>query len=56
MTKKNMLKLFVNDLLVNSACRRDKNYVENKRKEWGILKNAPKQKTVTSIRDRRFLT
>jgi hypothetical protein len=56
MTKKNMLKLFVNDLLVNSACGKEKNYIENKRKEWSILKMALKQKSVTPIRDRHFLT
>jgi hypothetical protein len=56
MTKKNMLKLFVNDLLVNSACGKEKNYVENKRKEWEMLKGCFKTKNVTPISDIRFLT
>jgi hypothetical protein len=51
-----MLKLFVNDLLVNSVCGNDQSYVENKRKEWNFLKGRFKTKNVTSISDIRFLT
>jgi hypothetical protein len=56
MTKKNMLKLFATDLLVNSGCGKDTHYVENKRKEWEMLKGQFKTKNVTSISDIRFLT
>jgi hypothetical protein len=48
------IQLFFNDLLVNSTCGKDKNYVENKRKEWIFLKRALKTKSVTPISDRPF--
>ena len=43
MTKKNRLKLFLNDLLLNSVCEKNDSYVENKRKEWKFLRQALKQ-------------
>ncbi|GHT41538.1 hypothetical protein FACS189437_08560 [Bacteroidia bacterium] len=46
-----MIQIFMNDLLVNCDCVNNKNYVENKRKEWKILREALKQKTVTPISD-----
>jgi hypothetical protein len=46
----------LNDLLVNCSCGKNKNYVENKRKEWNFLRMALKQKSVTPIRDRWNLT
>ncbi|GHT39442.1 hypothetical protein FACS189437_02800 [Bacteroidia bacterium] len=49
-----MMLIFLNDLLVNSACEKNKKYVENKRKEWKILKEALKRKTVTPISDRQI--
>jgi hypothetical protein len=55
MTGEFMIQLFLNDLLVNSACRKDKNYVENKRKEWIFLKQALKTKSVTAVVTDRFL-
>jgi hypothetical protein len=56
MIEKNMLKLFVKDLLVNCACGKEKNYIENKRKEWKMLKGRFKTKNVIPISDIRFLT
>ncbi|GHT41446.1 hypothetical protein FACS189437_08360 [Bacteroidia bacterium] len=47
-----MIQLFMNDLLVNSTCGIDKNYVENKQKEWIFLRQAFKTKSVTPISDR----
>jgi hypothetical protein len=44
MTRGSMLKLFVNDLLVNCECGKNKKYVENKCKEWAISKQVLKQK------------
>ncbi|GHT40108.1 hypothetical protein FACS189437_05250 [Bacteroidia bacterium] len=53
------MELFLNDLLVNWDCVKSENYAEHKRKEWKILREALKQKTVTPISDRQiflFLT
>ncbi|GHV22784.1 hypothetical protein FACS189428_5350 [Clostridia bacterium] len=47
-----MIELFVNDLLVNCECGRNKLYVENKQKEWSIVREALKTKTVTYITSR----
>ena len=55
MMRKIMIRIFLNDLLVNSACGIDKNYVENKRKEWIFLKEVFKTQSVTPISDRPFL-
>jgi hypothetical protein len=49
-----MIEIFLNDLLVNSVCGKDRQYVENKRKEWIFLRQALKTKSVTPISDRRF--
>ncbi|GHT39280.1 hypothetical protein FACS189437_02200 [Bacteroidia bacterium] len=49
-----MMQIFLNDLLVNCDYINNKNYVENKRKEWFLLKKALKQKTVTPISDRQI--
>ncbi|GHT41311.1 hypothetical protein FACS189437_08070 [Bacteroidia bacterium] len=49
-----MIQLFLNDLLVNSTCRKDQMYVENKRKEWIFLREALKTKSVTPISDRQI--
>jgi hypothetical protein len=46
-----MIQLFLNDLLVNCSCGKDRNYVENKRKEWIFLRQAKKTKSVTPISD-----
>jgi hypothetical protein len=54
MIGKCMIRIFLNDILVNSTCGKDKNYVENKRKEWKILRYAFKTKSVTPISDRPF--
>jgi hypothetical protein len=54
MIGKIMIQLFLNDLLVNSTCGRNKKYVENKRKEWIFLRQALKTKSVTPISDRQF--
>ncbi|GHT39982.1 hypothetical protein FACS189437_04850 [Bacteroidia bacterium] len=51
-----MMQIFLNDLLVNYDCVKNKNYVENKRKEWKILSRALKTKSVTPISDRQFFT
>jgi hypothetical protein len=52
MTGEFMIQRFFNDLLVNGSCGKNKKYVENKRKEWLLLRGALKQKSVTPIRDR----
>jgi hypothetical protein len=54
MIEKIMIQLFLNDLLVNCDCVKSENYVENKRKEWKILRMALKTKSVTPISDRQF--
>jgi hypothetical protein len=54
MIGKIMIQLFLNDLLVNCNCGKDTQYVENKRKEWKILRQALKTKSVTPISDRQF--
>jgi hypothetical protein len=54
MIGKIMIEIFLNDLLVNSVCGKDRQYVENKRKEWIFLKKALKTKSVTPISDRQF--
>jgi hypothetical protein len=55
MIRKIMIEIFLNDLLVNSTCGKNKKYVENKRKEWIFLRRAFKTQSVTPISDRPFL-
>jgi hypothetical protein len=54
MIRKIMIQLFLNDLLVNCECRKDIQYMENKRREWIFLKEAFKTKSVTPISDRQI--
>jgi hypothetical protein len=54
MIEKIMIQLFLNDLLVNCGYVKSKSYVENKQKEWKILRMALKTKSVTPISDRQF--
>jgi hypothetical protein len=54
MIEKIMIEIFLNDLLVNSICEKDTPYVENKRREWKILRQALKTKSVTPISDRQI--
>lgn len=37
-TENQLLQLFINDLLINSECRTNAKYMENKQREWAILK------------------
>jgi hypothetical protein len=49
-----MIEFFLNDLLVNCNCGNNTPYVENKRKEWKILRVPLKTKSVTPISDRQI--
>jgi hypothetical protein len=54
MIGKIMMQIFLNDLLGNCECGNNTQYVENKRKEWKILRQALKTKSVTPISDRQI--
>ncbi|GHT40467.1 hypothetical protein FACS189437_06110 [Bacteroidia bacterium] len=54
MIREFMIQRFLNDLLVNCNYINNKNYVENKRKEWNFLRKAFKTQSVTPISDRQI--